>query len=70
MSVKASAGKLGKVTKQLMVGWAETKNSWRDTKAREFEEKFIAPLPTAVESATKVMMELDKLLTRIRRDCE
>ncbi len=70
MSTKASAGKLGKVTKQIVLNWGETKQSWRDTKAREFEEKFIAPLPTAVESAMRVMMELDKLLTRIRRDCE
>lgn len=70
MSAKGAAGKLGKVTKQLMVGWTETKQSWRDTKAREFEEKYVAPLPTAVESAMKVLMELDKLLTRIRKDCE
>ena len=70
MSTKACAGKLGKSTKQLLLNWEETKQSWRDTKAREFEEQYIVPLPTAVESAMKVMMELDKVLTRIRRDCE
>ena len=70
MSMKGCAGKLGKSTKQLIVSWEETKHSWRDSKAREFEEKYIGPLPTAGESAMKVMMELDKVLTRIRKDCE
>ena len=70
MSMKGCAGKLGKSTKQLLGSWDEAKHSWRDAKSREFEEKYIAPLPTAVESAMKVMMELDKVLTRIRNDCE
>ena len=70
MSAKGCAGKLGKSTKQILLQWEEAKNAWRDTKAREFGEKFIEPLPTATESAMKVMIELDKVLTRIRRDCE
>lgn len=70
MSVKGSASKLSKSTKQLMISWAETKHSWRDAKAREFEAKYLEPLPQAVESAVKVMNELDKVLHKIRQDCE
>ena len=70
MNVKGSASKLSKSTKQLMISWAETKNSWRDGKALEFEAKYLEPLPQAVESAVKVINELDKVLTRIRQDCE
>lgn len=70
MSVKGSASKLGKSTKQLMVSWAETKHAWRDAKALEFERNYLEPLPHAVESAVKVMGELDKVLNRIRQDCE
>ena len=70
MSTKASIGKISKSTKALMVGWSETRHRWRDTKALEFEKKYIEPLPQAVEAAVKVMNELDKVLGKIRKDCE
>jgi len=70
MSLKGSAGKMSKSTKQLMISWAETTHAWRDTQALEFERKYLEPLPQAVETAVKVMNELDKVLTRIRQDCE
>jgi len=70
MSVKANAGKLSKATKQLMLEWAETKESWRDAKAQELEKKCLAGLPTAVDSAIRVMAEIDQLLTKVRNDCE
>ena len=70
MSVRASAGKLAKATKQLMLQWETLGNSWRDTKAMEFERKYIEPLPNAVNSATKVMDEIDKILNKIRNECE
>ncbi len=70
MSMKGSASKISKSAKHLMNSWAETRNSWRDTKALEFERKYLEPLPQAVETAVKVMNELDKVLIRIRQDCE
>lgn len=70
MSVKSSKAKLGRATKDLAAHWEEVTRSWRDTKAREFEARFIAPLPDHVRSALTIIDELDAVLTRLRRDCE
>lgn len=70
MSVKSSRGSLAKAVRDLHVAWQQTENYWRDDKAREFDERYIAPLPDAINSASSIIEELDQILTRIRRDCE
>ena len=59
-----------KAVRDLNVSWRQTKNFWMDSKALEFQEKYIAPLPDAVNSASSIIEDLDKILTKIRRDCE
>ena len=70
MSVRSSRGTLSKAVRDLNVAWGQTKNYWRDAKAREFEEKYIDPLPDALNNASSIIEELDRVLTKIRRDCE
>lgn len=70
MSARASAVKLTKCTKQLLQSWQQVSNYWRDQKSAEFEKKYIATLPDDVTAAAKVIEEIDKILTRARRDCE
>ena len=59
-----------KAVRDLNVSWRQTKNFWMDAKALEFQEKYISPLPDAVNSASSIIEDLDKILTKIRRDCE
>lgn len=69
-SIKGSAGKLSRLTKELAAKWGETKYFWNDSRSAEFEKEFMEDLPTQVNTGVKVMEELDKVLTKIRRDCE
>ncbi len=57
-------------TRQLRERWTETKGSWRDRKAQEFEETYLGDLTESVNAALRVMEEMDKLLEKIHGDCE
>jgi hypothetical protein len=50
--------------------WSETRNSWRDSKAADFEELYLADLAQCVNTALSVLEELEHLLERIHADCE
>ncbi len=70
MSARASAVKLGKSTKQVLQSWERVKSYWRDAKSREFEKNYIASLPDEISAAAKVIEEIDKIISKARRDCE
>jgi hypothetical protein len=70
MSVAASKNRLAGLTRELMVRWRETTDHWRDAKAQEFEEKYLEDLTTSVDRAATVIEQLDKLLAKVRKDCE
>ena len=70
MSTKSSAATLSAATKDLMVGWQETKAHWHDVKSIEFEQQYLEELPNRITRALSVMEELDKLLGKVRNDCE
>ena len=70
MSVKSSRGSLMKAVRDLNTSWQQTRDYWMDTKAGEFQEKYIPPLPDAVNAASSIIEDLDKILNKIHRDCE
>lgn len=70
MSLSGSKGLLTDATRQLQARWAETCNSWRDRKAKEFEDLYLSDLATSVNAALRVIEELDLLLNKIHADCE
>ncbi|MBL49415.1 MAG: hypothetical protein CMP28_10745 [Roseibacillus sp.] len=70
MSARASAVKLTKSTKTLLQSWDQVKTSWRDSRQREFEKDYMETLPDDISSAIRVIEELDKIITKARRDCE
>jgi hypothetical protein len=70
MSMSANRGRLMMITKELNSRWVETKESWMDAKSREFEVKYIQELITNVDTAATVIDQLDKLVNKIRNDCE
>lgn len=70
MSMSGSKGLLTLATRNLQARWGETRFSWRDRKAQEFEEMYLEELMTSVNSALRVIDELDKLLEKVHADCD
>ncbi len=70
MGGKGKAGKGSKARKAVKRRWGEARHSWRDGNAMEMEKKYLAQLPTAVDSAVRVMAEIDQLLSKVKKDCE
>lgn len=65
-----NASKLTALTRDIANKWQQTKNSWRDAKSAEFERLYIEELLHNVDKAASVMEQLDKLVTKIKHDCE
>lgn len=70
MSALGSKGLLTLATRQLLARWDETRLSWRDRKADEFESLYLAEIRNEVNSAMKVLEDLDHLLEKIHADCD
>ena len=62
--------RLGALTKELTHRWQRTRESWRDIKADEFQRQYLDELQTSVDKAMQVIEQLDKLMAKIRSDCE
>ena len=68
--MSGSGQRLGALTRDLSNRWQHTKESWHDAKAGEFEQKYLEELYTSVDKAMHVMEQLDRLLAKIRSECE
>jgi hypothetical protein len=68
--MNANGTRLEGITKELFSQWLQTKHYWRDSKSAEFEHKYLDELFASVDKAVGVIEQLDKLLNKIRRDCE
>jgi len=68
--MNSNGTRLAGATRELWLHWQETKNYWRDTKSQEFEAQYLSELVTSVDKTVAVIEQLDKLLTKIRKDCE
>lgn len=70
MSLSVSKTRLAAITRELSNNWQNTKQSWQDSKSSEFERQYIELLLSNVEKAVTVMDDLEKVLAKIRSDCE
>lgn len=70
MSASSSRGMLTLATRQLMSRWDETRNSWRDGKAVDFEALYLADVRDTVAAALRALEELDHLLEKVHAECE
>jgi hypothetical protein len=68
--MSGSKGLLTLATRQLQARWGETRFSWRDRKAQEFDDLYLAELVNSVNSALRVIDELDQLLEKVHADCD
>jgi hypothetical protein len=70
MSLGASKSLLNEANRELFARWEETRASWRDAKAIDFDKEYLAGLPQAVATATRVIEELDAVLSKLHADCD
>ncbi len=70
MNLSANGKMVVALTKQLSVAWAETREHWHDAKSEEFEKRFLTELISTVDRAAPVFDDLEKVLNRVRNDCE
>ena len=68
--MKASSARLSGLTKELRAQWQDTKSYWKDAKSQEFERRYMEELLAGVDRTVTVIEQLDKLVTKIRMDCE
>ena len=68
--MNANATRLTAITRELWAQWQRTKDEWRDAKSQEFEQKYMAELLASVDQSVAIIEQLDKLVTKIRKDCE
>jgi hypothetical protein len=68
--MNATGSRLSAVTKELWVHWQETRHYWRDAKSEEFEKRYMQELVASVDRTVTVIEQLDKLIGKIRKDCE
>jgi hypothetical protein len=68
--MNAHGSRLTGITKDLWAHWQQTKDYWRDDKAHEFERKYMDELMVTVDRSVGIIEQLDKLLIKIRKDCE
>jgi len=62
--------KLIALTKVLSSQWQQTRESWKDSRSREFDRLYMDELLNAVDQAVPVIDQLEKLVRKIRSDCE
>ena len=68
--MSASRARLEALAKELRLQWQQTKEHWSDGKSREFEQRFLQELFVTVERSAAAIDQLDKLITKIKKDCE
>lgn len=70
MSLQSNRSRVAGLSKELNRSWQETQDKWRDQKRNEFDETYMRPLFDSIENAVNAMDDLDKILKKIRKDCE
>ena len=68
--MKTSGARLEGITKELRLQWHQTKHYWGDAKCLEFEQRYLQELFASVDRAVGVIDQLDKLVTKIKKECE
>jgi hypothetical protein len=69
MSVIDSRAKLILAAKKLMTAWHQTRETWRDENARQFDQKYMAALETHIRAAVLAMERMGNALESARSEC-
>ena len=66
--VMAGANRLKQTIRALKDQWLVTEATWGDQVRRSFEERYLGPIDSAVDSATNGMQKIAEVLDQVRRD--
>lgn len=66
----AGGARIVGLTRELMNRWNQTKESWRDSKAIEFERKFLDELESSASYASTGIENLERIIRHVRSECE
>lgn len=69
MSAIEGRAKLVQAGKKLLTDWQQTRENWRDENARQFEQRYIAPLEASIRGAVLAMERMSNALEGSRHDC-
>ena len=58
------------LTKELRADWEQTKQYWNDAKSQEFEKRFLDELIGGVNQAITNIDSLERIVDKVRSDCE
>lgn len=70
MSLSGNKARLSESTRDLLSEWGMVRDGWRDAKSEEFENKYLHELRSDVDKAVNSLDEVEKLLQKMRRECE
>lgn len=70
MSMVATRTRLATLTKILANDWHNTKEQWQDKQALHFQKQYIEGLLQNVTSTIEIIEKLDKLISKVKKDCE
>jgi hypothetical protein len=70
-NAKALAGshRLAQCFRLLRDQWLATEETWTDSVRQRFEERYLAPIESAVDSAVNGIGKMAEVLEQVRRDC-
>ena len=67
--ILAGATRLKQTTRVLRDQWFVTEGTWGDMVRQRFEERYLAPLEPAVDSAINGLQAMAEVIEKVRRDC-
>jgi hypothetical protein len=70
VSAQGCSSTLAQAAKNLSAAWQEAQAHWRDAKAGEFQREYLEPMPALIGKSREALEELDRVLRKIRSDCE
>lgn len=70
MSMVSTRTRLATLTKMLSNDWNSTKEQWQDKQSVHFQKKYMEPLIQNATSTIEIIEKLDKLITKVKKDCE
>jgi hypothetical protein len=70
MSIHATRARLLKLTDQIAKEWAIAMQAWRDEKSVSFEHRYLENLFSDARAAASVQEKLEKLISKVKKDCE
>jgi hypothetical protein len=65
----ACSTRLSQTIRVLRDQWLVTEATWSDSVRSRFEERYLAPIEPAVDSAMNGLQKIAEVLEQVRRDC-